>query len=165
MSAYTQVLEFFMENGIQLTTDQMNELKNICESGGALNKLLDNRIDKYNKLVRKGNEKSEIGTPQRKKEAEELYDKAKEIDRAPISDKEVRVADGYTTRPTTSDAQWYRENRDKVRKGNENSNIRFNAHAMKQAIGQGKENIPEERKPGEYLKKQELINKYEKGEK
>ena len=36
---------------------------------------------------------------------------------------------------------------------------------MKQALGQGKENMPKDRKPGEYLKKQELINKYEKGEK
>ena len=32
MSAYTQVLEFFMENGITLNSNQMEDLKNICEA-------------------------------------------------------------------------------------------------------------------------------------
>lgn len=31
MDTYTRVLEFFMENGVQLTPDQMDELKGVCE--------------------------------------------------------------------------------------------------------------------------------------
>ncbi len=43
MDNYSKVLEFFMENGIQLNTDQMNELKMVCEKSN-FNKYIDNKI-------------------------------------------------------------------------------------------------------------------------
>ena len=155
MDNYSKVLTFFMENGVQLTTEQLEALKEeFLQEKGALSKLVSNRMDKVNKLEDLANKKKIIGTPERLEQSKKLKDEAYNIEKKPIGD-----ASTLHTHLIMKDMQdpsnlSYDEQRA----------IRKQIHDLKGSLGQGKGNMPKDRKPGEYLKKQELINKYEKGE-
>ena len=161
---YNQALEFLIENGIQLNRDQLDKLYDICnESGGALKRIVDDRMDKAKKYddaadaIEKIGGRHEITTDGGAKydQVQHLRDVADFLKFGPINLWTDKV-DASNTPIVTRKAY------DVGRKMNHDGRISATSAAedirrAKKGIGQGKENMPKDREPGTYLKLSKML--------
>ena len=145
---YTRALEFFIENGISLTEEQLENLKEECieESGGAHQKYAKMQADKYKKAEEEYNNKDN-----------DLLTMGKALKTKSNLNNEIesRTKDKSTPlSPNLTSEYFSKGGYGKVDDEKlEKFKIKDSLKNYKKSLGVGKENIHKDREPGEYLLK------------